>query len=602
MSQFPLRSQHAELYKFYRWEVRRINQTGIDSRRFDSEVEISPWLPSLWLGWHYGLGRADRVAEALGHDLHSQNRAKAGIMMQLREIERLEGHCWEDWEIVKKKTVKLLSLEQLAENKQNTLLSGAMRSLVDEEDCQHIKLPSSNRAPLIHAVARSELARMEEFIAKVFLVSRRRPKFYSKRRQIIRLARNLSIKHNLNESQQKAIETALTYHISIISGVAGSGKSYVISVLHKLHQSKKRNVILCAPTGKAARRLEEVTEATASTVHRLLGYNGYEYRRDASDPLDADVVIVDEVSMMDTELLYRLFQAIDLDRTTVTLVGDDNQLPPVGPGYPLRDLLENDSDYKARLPEVMRQAGDLKKNCTDILNGKVAESIVGSNEISIWKVESDLSGIANLSSRILELFSGELESLGYDNMADVQLLIPTKKTDIGTNMMNVRLQQLLQKQKFNREIEFQDPDTPQFFPGDKVIQTRNNYELGNEGVMNGTIGRVFSVSTDSMQVEFSEEIISIDQELWKDVQLAYALTVHKTQGSEFPSVVLVIHPSQYYKLRHRNLFYTGVTRAQKSVFILGEEETIKECAKRVDTHKRQTLLPHYMLQTLPSTT
>lgn len=588
-NQFPFGSNHAELYDFYPWEINHIKRMGVDSRRFDSEVVVNPWLPAQWLEWHYGIDRADRAAIALGHELACVHRTKAGIFMKLRSIERNDGHCWENWETVRKGAASELSLNSLTSDNGDNLLRKAMRELVDSDDCQHERLPTSINGTNIHAIARSELAEMEKSLAKDFrqshLLTRRRRKGFSNR---------LASHYGLNEQQQNAVETALSHRISLISGVAGSGKSYVISVLHELHQRQRRRVTLCAPTGKAARRLSELTNSDAFTVHRLLGYDGYSYRRDSNDPLDTDIVIVDEVSMMDTELLYHLFEALDKRRSMITLVGDHNQLPPVGPGYPLRDLIEDDTVPRAELPEVIRQAGELKRNCTDILKGQIAETVISPDGVPIWKIEAYLGRAKDLSERIMELFSGELESLGYDIMSDVQVLIPRKATLIGVNRMNVLLQQVLQRQQFRRNIDLQDPDNPIFFPGDKIMQTRNNYDLGQEGIMNGTIGRVISVSGNSMEVEFSGETVSIKKKLWKDIQLAYALTVHKTQGSEFPCVILVLHSSHSGRMHHRNLFYTGVTRAQKSVFILGTETAIRNCARKVDTLKRQTLLSHYM--------
>lgn len=593
-NQFPFGSNHAELYNFSLRKIEQIKRMGIDSRRFDSEVIANPWLPAEWLE-DYSIERADRAASALGHELDCVNRTRAGILGELRSIEKNDGHCWENWEIVRKGTASRLSLNRLTSDNGDDLLRKAMRELVDGGDCKYEKLPTSNSGSTVHAIARSELAKMEESLAKEFTRSHSSSPFRRKRRHRNQ-ANRLSTRRGLNEQQRNAVETALSYRISLISGVAGSGKSYVISVLHELHLKQKRKVMLCAPTGKAARRLEELTGTEACTIHRLLGFDGYNFGGNSNNPLDTDVVIVDEVSMVDTKLLYHLFEAVDMRRSMITLVGDHNQLPPVGPGYPLRDLIEDDTVPRAELPEVMRQAGELKKNCTDILKGKIAGTVTASDGVPIWKVETGLGAVEDLSERILELFSGELESLGYDIMKDVQVLIPRKATVIGVNRINVLLQQLLQEQRFGRNIDLQDPNNPDFFQGDKIIQTRNNYDLGQYGIMNGTIGTVVSVSSNSLDVKFPDETVSIKKQLLKDIQLAYALTVHKTQGSEFPCVILVLHPSHRWKMHHRNLFYTGVTRAQKSVFILGTEDAIRNCAMTVDTQKRQTFLPFYMKQ------
>lgn len=476
-NQFPLGSSHAELYHFSLREIEQIKRMGIDSRRFDSEVIVNPWLPAEWLE-HYSIERADRAAIALGHKLDCVNRTRAVILKQLRLIENKDGHCWEDWETVRRDAAYKFSLRRLTSDDGDYLLKSAMRELVDDDgSCRHERLPTSNNGSTVHAIARSELAKMEESLAKEFTRSHSNSPFYRTRRHR-NMADRLATHNGLNEQQRNAVETALSYRISLISGVAGSGKSYVISVLHELHLKQRRKVILCAPTGKAARRLEELTGTEACTIHRLLGFDGYNFGRNSNNPLDADVVIVDEVSMVDTKLLYHLFEAVNMRRSMITLVGDHNQLPPVGPGYPLRDLIEDDTVPRAELPEVIRQAGELKKNCTDILKGKIAGTVTALDGVPIWKVETNLDAVEDLSERILELFSGELEFLGYDIMKDAQVLIPRKNTAIGVNRINVLLQQLLQEQRFGRNIDLQDPNNPDFFPGDKIIQTRNNYDLG----------------------------------------------------------------------------------------------------------------------------
>ncbi len=402
----------------------------------------------------------------------------------------------------------------------------------------------------------------------------------------------------LNAEQREGVKNALTFSISLMTGGAGSGKTYTVSTITSIAEHLELKVVLAAPTGKAAKRLEQVVGHEASTIHRLLGFNGHTYSRDALNPIEADILVVDEVSMVDVPLAWRLFQAVDLKRTAVVLVGDHNQLPPVGPGNLLRDLTRSRAIPTTLLTRVIRQAGVLKENSTAILSGEVrptAEAKDGARRP--WYVIDKFTDREDVRRMLLLLFEEVLaEKLGYDLVRDIQVLTPTHKGPLGTLELNVELQRLLQKKLFDFDVPDVDPGRrPRFYPGDKVIQMKNDYELG---VMNGAMGIVLGTETaggptinfDGMPVEIGK-----DSDALGNLQLAYATSIHKVQGSEFPCAVVIAHKSHSF-MHHRNLLYTAVTRAKESVIILGDRWGIDNCAAKRQVDRRNTFLS-FLLQT-----
>jgi exodeoxyribonuclease V alpha subunit len=350
-------------------------------------------------------------------------------------------------------------------------------------------------------------------------------------------------------------------------------------------------VALAAPTGKAAKRIEQVVGREAFTIHRLLGYKGEQFSRGIDDPIDADVLIVDEVSMVDVSLAWHLFRAINFTRTAVVLVGDHNQLPPVGPGNLLRDLIERQPIPTVVLDQVVRQAGVLKENSIAILRGEVRKTAAAEPSGGYpWVVSNRFTEVQAAQRYVLELFDQVLaERLGFGLLRDVQLLTPTKKGPLGTDELNVLLQRLLHRKLWGIEVPPPRPNRrPDLLLHDRVIQTRNNYDLG---VMNGAIGCITDIGDkrESIRVQFDDQEVQYTREALGELSLAYALTVHKYQGSQIPCVVLVVHKAHSFQ-HHRNLFYTGVTRAQKTVIVVGDQWGIAACAKKEQVERRKTFL------------
>ncbi len=439
-------------------------------------------------------------------------------------------------------------------------------------------------------VARPFIRRMEEDLAKTLDQGEADNPHFPEPEDLPDLIDELA--PTLLPGQREAVLTALSHSITLISGGAGSGKSYTVAALREIYAEEGLEVILAAPTGKAAQRLEELSGREASTLHRLLEFDGKSFSRGPHDPIIADVVIVDEVSMVDVPLAWHLFRSIHLKRTAVVLVGDHNQLPPVGPGNLLRDLVESRAVPTVVLDQVVRQAGVLKENSIAVLKGQVRKT--SEREASgrrAWYLVDQFTDPDHAQHFLLKLFETALsERLGFHLRDDIQVLTPTHKGPLGARALNLALQRLIQAKLWGVEAPAPNPGRrPQLLVHDKVIQTRNNYTLG---VMNGAVGTVTEVGTDgSLRVAFDGRPVRIKpgSPNKADIELAYALTIHKAQGSEFPCAVVIVHKSHSF-MHHRNLFYTGVTRAKEAVVIVGDHWGIANCAKKRHLDARKTFL------------
>ena len=527
----------------------------------------------------FGFKRIDKIARQVGVPKDAESRIRAGIAYCVEDALD-QGDCWVEYEDLLNRANELLVMDCLDSRER---IEKHLDNLIDEKaltcycaDCRFL-------------VAKPSVRYLEETLARIFANgSKGSPRLSCEsdlQPQIQRIA------PRLNPKQLDAAANA-RHSISLICGGAGSGKTFTISAITRLCDENDLRVILCAPTGKAAKRMEESTGREASTIHRLLGFNGKTYARDSENPISCDVLVVDEVSMVDVVLASHLFDAIDLDRTSVVLVGDHNQLPPVGPGNILRDLIESRALPTTILDDVVRQAGILKENSIAILSGDVPKTPQrDTSERGAWYVADQHTEAERVQRFILDLFETTLsEKLGFDILRDVQLLTPTHKGPLGTAELNSKLQRLIQRKLWNYDVlPVQIGKRPKLLVNDKVIQTRNNYDAG---VMNGTMGIVRSVGTDgSLTVEFEDRMLHIEagSPHRNDLQLAYALTIHKSQGSEFPCSIVVAHKSHSF-MHHRNLLYTGVTRASQTAIIVGDRWGIANCAKHVQVDARKTFL------------
>ncbi len=539
----------------------------------------------------FGFKRVDKIARQMGTPKDHAGRLRAGVIACIEDA-LAEGHTWVEYEELVNQANTLLVMDTLDARER---IEHALDTLIEEGALSCIS--TGDR----FLIAKPMIQRMEEELAAVFHRAGR-PNPHVPGADV--LAPGLDYwAPDLNEGQRHAVETTLRHSISLVSGGAGVGKTFTMASIARIYEERDLSVVLAAPTGKAAKRLEEVAEFPASTVHRLLGYKGDHYTRGPDSPINADVLIVDEVSMVDVPLAWHLFRAIDLARTAVVLVGDHNQLPPVGPGNILRDLIQSRAIPTVILETVVRQAGVLKENCQAVLHGEVRRSsepdpLTGRRA---WYVADQFSDVAAARAFILDLFEHALaEKLSFDLIQDVILLTPTHKGPLGTIELNIALQRLIQR-------KYHGVDVPPPPPGrrarillhDRVIQTRNNYDLG---VMNGAMGTVIGVEKDgAMTVAFEDRTVRIESgsTALRDLQLAYALTIHKTQGSEFPCVIAIIHKAHSFQ-HHRNLLYTAVTRARNTVILVGDSWGMRNCAHRRQVDERRTFLPFFLAERVGS--
>jgi len=525
----------------------------------------------------FGFKRVDKIARKMGTPKDLPSRIRAGL--QYCVVAALDdGDCWVEYEDLLDRANALLVMDTMDSR---DVIEGHLEALIAEG-----VLFSQPFERLV--VADPEIHKMERELAEV-LRKACAPNPHPVAEQDALLDAEGA---ELNPEQRAAVKNALSYSISLITGGAGSGKTYAVSTIASIADLLELRVVLAAPTGKAAKRLEQVVGHEASTIHRLLGFNGHTYSRDALNPIEADILVIDEVSMVDVPLAWRLFQAVNRDKTAVVLVGDHNQLPPVGPGNLLRDLVKSRAIPTTVLTRIIRQAGELKENSTAILAGEVRPtSEVKSGLRRPWYVIDKFTDTGDLRRMLILLVDEVLqERLGYDLVRDVHVLTPTHKGPLGTVELNIELQRLLQRKLFQFDVPDVDAGhRPRLYPGDKVIQTKNDYELG---VMNGSMGVVVSVDPKAgLAVDFDGRLVEIKSgsDALGNIQLAYVTSIHKVQGSEFPCAVVVAHKSHSF-MHHRNLLYTAVTRAKESVIILGDRWGIEHCAQKRQVDQRNTFL------------
>jgi exodeoxyribonuclease V alpha subunit len=527
----------------------------------------------------FGFKRVDKIARKMGTPKDLPSRIRAGLHFCV--LDALDdGHCWVEYEDLLDRANALLIMDTLDSRE---VIEGHLESLLREG-----VLVSAPFEQLV--VADPEIHRMEEDLAAVFKNARMPCPVYRDAGKLDQLLDTLGPK--LNPEQREAVKNVLRYSISLMTGGAGCGKTYSVSTIASIAAELELKVVLAAPTGKAAQRIEEVVRHPASTIHRLLGFDGHHFALGADNRIEADILLIDEVSMVDVRLAWQLFQAIDLQKTAVVLVGDHNQLPPVGPGNLLRDLVRSRAIPTTMLTRVIRQAGVLKENSIAVLDGHVQPT----SDVKVagrrpWYVIDKFTDSHEVRAFLLMLFEGVLtERLGYDLLRDVQVLTPTHKGPLGTADLNIKLQQLLQRKLFGVEVaEVEAGLRPRLYPNDKVMQTKNDYE---SGVMNGAVGYVAGVDgKGGMTIDFDGNDVAIEggSNQANNIQLAYASSIHKVQGSEFPCAIVIAHRSHSF-MHHRNLFYTAVTRAKESVIILGDRWGIDNCAKKRQVDRRNTFL------------
>jgi exodeoxyribonuclease V alpha subunit len=396
--------------------------------------------------------------------------------------------------------------------------------------------------------------------------------------------------HKLSPSQHEALKIALRSRAVVITGGPGVGKTTLVQSLLKILTAKKLKCILAAPTGRAAQRMAEATGLEASTLHRLLEFQPARggFQRNASNPLEGDVVVIDEVSMVDVPLMSRLLDALP-KRARLILVGDADQLPSVGPGLVLGDIIRSGMIPVVHLKEIFRQAGDSRiiSGAHSINRGEIPDIIEAPKDSDFVFIERE--DPEECAATLVSMVRDRLpKHLGVDPIEGIQILSPMHRGSLGIKELNMRLQAAL-----NPKTEYREECQAYgnlFRVGDKVIQTSNNYD---KEVFNGDIGRIRSMDREEKQllVRFgAREVIYEFNEL-DELELAYAITIHKSQGSEFPVVVIPLAMQQYLLLQ-RNLLYTGVTRGKRMVVLVGQKKALGMAVRNESTRHRHGGLLH----------
>lgn len=518
----------------------------------------------------FGFKTADQIALAYGMDRQSPQRLGAGLAYVLQTMTQ-NGHvCIPDAELVRRAAFLLqadaLGLHDIL---QDTVDMGQLRT-ADFEGTVYVYTPEAYEEEEAIAGRIREMAAMKPLSLKTHV-------------QLFLDRWQDSCHFELADKQREAVEKSLQSGMTVITGGPGTGKTTVVQTIIRLAEQEGLRILLCAPTGRAAKRLAETTQRKAKTIHRLLVPDGYvgrvqSFEYNETKLLPADLVIVDEVSMLDMEMMYHLLNALK-PQCRCILVGDADQLPSVGAGAVLHDVIASETVPVVRLDTIFRQkeGGRIVTNAHLINNGRLP--VVNEDlEFRFVEIETEADGATQIGA----LYRSEVEETG-DEFA-VQVLSPMYKDPCGVDNLN----QLIQE-RLNPAIPGKGELKGRhmiFRVGDKVMQKHNDYE---KGVFNGDIGQIFAVQHDMVYVRYPEQDVKYEGAEIDEITLAYAITVHKSQGSEYHTVIMALVNSHSIMLQ-RNLFYTAVTRAKRKVILVGTKRAVQTAVQNQRTSRRFTLL------------
>ncbi|MBP2636911.1 MAG: recD2 [Firmicutes bacterium] len=518
-----------------------------------------------------GFRIADQIAMAVGFDKGHPSRLAAGVQFALLMTGQA-GHCCVPVETLVAETAKLLHNDEteIAKVVNEQISLGKLYT----EDFHGMTLVYPRYLYRAERQVAERLQRLKDQAKPIDNIDS----------QALIADWETSTGVTLAEAQRDALAAALEHGVLVLTGGPGTGKTTTVKGILALLEQQGFKIVLGAPTGRAAKRLAETSGREASTIHRLLEAGGGleeepMFARDEDNPLDADVVIVDETSMMDMLLMSCFLQAVP-DGCRVVLVGDVDQLPSVGPGSVLKDIIRSEAIPVVRLTEVFRQAGEsmIVLNAHRINRGRLPE--YGSLDFQFREIE----GGDEAAQAIVELCKNELTQEGFDCWRDVQVLSPMHRQPCGVENLNRLLQAAL-----NPPVEGKDylQSTNQILrAGDKVMQTRNNY---TKRVFNGDIGYILAISDGKVLVRYPEDDVVYEKGEYDELTLAYAMSVHKSQGSEYPVVIMPLTPGHHIMLQ-RNLLYTAVTRAKERVILLGAQTALNTAVISDRTRRRYSLL------------
>ena len=531
---------------------------------------------------------ADMVGSKVGIVQDDPRRVSAGMHAVLVDA-GMSGHTYMEDDAFLKACSKFLQIDP-SDVRKNIIAAMATNNVVRHEwaDLGVQKDGYLYAAREIHHAERNAAANIKRLLANrgnAVMDARKAIESLNKQERLAGI--------KLDSSQRRAAENVLTHKLSIITGGPGVGKTTITRLIVSALVDEGHKVVLCSPTGRAAKRLAEATDMPAATIHRTLKYDPAfdEFTHCFVNPLEADVVIVDEASMIPVTLMSALVDALD-DHASLILIGDADQLPSVGAGNAFADLIESGKIHVEKLQHVHRQAAD----SFIILNAQA----INKGDMPIIKPNNPaclsdfhlctFSSPQKIHQVALDLYMNRIPArFGFQPGKDIQIITPTNKGINGVHAFNEDLQQRLNPKTCDNSPAGWNR---KFRKGDKVIQTANNYELE---VFNGDIGHVVAVhpKNGSMTVDFDGMEVTYDRSSIRDLQLAYAITIHKSQGSEYPATIVVMD-NETPIMHMRNLLYTAATRGSKLVVIVGHPEAIRRAVTNAHVSPRNTLLQHML--------
>ena len=558
------------------------------------EIENNPYT---LLDITYGVDfkKIDKMALDLGVANNNENRVESAIRYSLALASNNGNTCVEKQNLIT--YVKEL-LDVGIEDIENSIINLKAREKIMVEDLEEIQWVYLNTFYTCEKNIAEKLITLKQTknIKKI-------KDFDKKFKQ-----EEQNVEIQLSEKQKEAIKAVNNNNVCVITGGPGTGKTTIIKFIIDIYKKEKKKVVLCAPTGRAAKRMSEATGEEATTIHRLLSLGKMEENLNMErldyqiEPIDADVIIIDEMSMVDVFIMNYILKGIYLG-TKLILVGDINQLPSVGPGNVLKDIINSGVIETIELNEIFRQAAksQIITNAHKVNNGE--------NFIAVKKEEKEgklqdffyinETSMSKMQEDVISLCSGRLKKFGnYDFFKDIQVLTPTKKGKLGTKELNVELQNALNP---NKNVEKKHGERT-FLVGDRVMQVKNNYDIywerkGKEdgtGIFNGELGTITKIddTTKQIEIQFDDEKTAwYEYSELEQIEHSYSITIHKSQGSEFDVVIMCIPPAAPMLLT-RNLLYTGITRAKKLLIILGTNKTIEYMVQNTETKKRNTGLEY----------
>ena len=539
-----------------------------------------------------GFKIADEIASKIGIDKYSPDRIMQGILFTLNQS-LANGHTYLPKRVLIEQSVKILGVES----------SFVEKGIMDLAYAQKVHLENKNGEILVYLMMYyicengvcKEIIKLSQHEIKDLHIN------IDEEIKIVEKEDNI----NLAKNQIEAVKEAINNGVTIITGGPGTGKTTTINTIIKIFENNDQKVVLCAPTGRAAKRMSETSNKEAKTIHRLLemGFatdsDELIFFKDEEDPIDADVIILDEASMVDIILMYNLLKAVKLG-TRLLLVGDSDQLPSVGAGNVLKDIIDSEVIKTVRLNEIFRQAREsmIVVNAHKINNGEPLFLNVKNKDFFFLRKNTN----EEIINEIIGLVSERLPKFyKFDKLKDIQVLASMRKGDLGVNNLNIELQKYLNPpEKYKQEEQFAKRT---FRVGDKVMQIRNNYTKkwetedksdSGEGIYNGDIGYIFHIDKDkkTVYVLFDKvKLASYKYDELDELDHSFCTTIHKSQGSEFPVVVIPIvwAPPM---LLSRNLLYTAVTRAKKLVVLVGDVRYLEQMIKNNRINDRYSNLSY----------